>query len=144
MRIQMKGLARSIIVLGVVGTLVSAQQARAESVFTEGSRGRAAELTLRPIVLSNAISPAARVSALDFNALRGDTVETVGIEVEEEKGPGTGKQLAVFAIVAAAVGYAVIVLMKGDDESAKASKPGKPAPGFPALVRVAVPFIRSR
>ena len=144
MRIQLKGIARSIIVLGVVGTLVSAQQVRADSVFTESGRGGAGKLALLPLVLTNAASVAGRASALDFNALRADTVETVGIEVEEEKGPGTGRQLAVFAIVAAAVGYAVIVLMKGDDESAKTSKPGKPAPGFPALVRVAVPFTRSR
>jgi|GEM_PF-2892288 len=142
MRIWMKGIARNIVVLGVVGALVSAQQARAESVFTQSGRGGVAKLTLLPFVLTNAGSSAGRASALAFIALRGDTVETVGIEVEEEKGPGMGKQLAVFAIVAAAVAYAVIVLMKGDDAPAKTSKPGKPAPGFPAGLRVVVPFTR--
>jgi hypothetical protein len=138
----MRGFARSIVVLGVVGALVSAQQARAESVFTESGRCRVAGPTVLPLVLTNAGSPAGRAVALDFLALRGDTVETVGIEVEKEKGPGLGKQIAVFAIVAAAVGYAVFVLMKSDDEPAKTSSSGKPLPGSSAGLSVAVPFTR--
>lgn len=142
MRDWMRGIARTVIVLAVVGTLVSAQQARAESVFTDCVRSGVPRLTLPRVLLASAGSSAGRASALEFLALRADTVETADVEVEEEKGSGIGKEIAVFAIIGAAVGYAVFVLMRGDDESTKTSKPGKPGPVFPALARFAVPLTR--
>jgi len=128
MNMKIRGIARSVLILTIVGTFVSAQQASAESVFTGRRAGSIEALAARPILPTEVSSPAAGVCALSFSALRADTIETFDVQVDEEKGPGIGKQLAVFAIITAIVGYAVIELMKPDNEPVKTQKPGKPIP----------------
>ncbi len=110
----------------VSGALVSAQQASAESVFTpKGFDSIEACATSRSMPASFAApSLGSGPSALGLRSFAADTVETFDVEIEEEKGPGIGRQLAVFAIITAIVGYAVIELMASDDEPAEPSKPG--------------------
>ncbi len=136
-------IARSVLVLLVIGTLVSAQQVSAESVFTpkgiDAVRVIEADRTAPP--LDPAFAPAA--GAAGFGAFAADTVETFDVEIEEEKGPGIGKQLAVFAIITAVVAYAVIVLLGSDDEpSDDSGTNGKEPPDLPGAARVPAPFIR--
>jgi len=92
-----------------------------------------------------AVAPAsAPVSgAMSLRSFAADTVETFDVEIEEEKGPGIGKQLAVFAIITAIVGYAVITLLASDDEPAEPSKPpGKDPPPFPTGAGVSAAITR--
>jgi hypothetical protein len=128
MNMKTRGTARSILILTIVGTLVSAQQASAESVFTERKAETIEALAVHPILPAEFSSPAAGSCALSLSALRADTIETFDVQVDEEKGPGIGKELAVFAIITAVVGYAVIELMKPENEPVKPQKPGKPIP----------------
>jgi hypothetical protein len=117
-----KASAKSVLVLIVIGTLISAQQARAESVFSpKGFDSLKASATGTPMPASGP-APASSPSALSWRSFAADTVETFEVEIEKDKGPGLGRQLAVFAIVTAVVGYSVIVLMKSDDAPAKTTK----------------------
>ena len=138
-----KATAKSVLVLIVIGTLVSAQQASAESVFTpkgfDSIKVRAAGL----LMPASASAPVSGPSALSLRSFAADTVETFDVEIEEEKGPGIGRQLAVFAIITAIVGYAVIELMASDDEPAEPSKPpGKEPPPLPAGAGVSAVITR--
>lgn len=138
-----RAMARSVLVLLVIGTLVSAQQVSAESVFTprgiDAIRVIEANRTAPP--LDPASAPAA--GAAGFRAFAQDTVETFDVEIEEEKGPGMGKQLAIFAIITAVAAYAVIALLGSDDEPAEDSGTnGKEPPDLPGAARVPAPFIR--
>jgi hypothetical protein len=138
-----KEAAKNVLVLIVIGSLVSAQQASAESVFTpkgfDSIKVRAAGL----LMPASASAPASGPSELSLRSFAADTVETFDVEIEEEKGPGIGKQLAVFAIITAIVGYAVIVLMASDDEPAEPSKPpGKEPPPFPSVVGISAAITR--
>lgn len=111
----------------VSGALVSAQQASAESVFTpKGFDAIEACATGRSLPADFAApAPGSGPGALgSLRSFAADTVETFDVEIEEEKGPGIGRQLAVFAIITAIVGYAVIELMASDDEPAEPSSPG--------------------
>jgi hypothetical protein len=144
MHMQMRGIARGICTLGIIGALVSAQQVRAESVFAGRGAASLEKLTLQPLVLAGIGAPSAVSCALGFSPLAGDTLETFDVQVEEEKGPGITKQLIVFGIITAAVGYAVIELMKSDSEPMKAQKPGKTGPDLPGLTNRAEPLTRSR
>lgn len=144
MSTEMKRVTRSILILGIVGTLVSAQQVRAESVFTGRGPGNIEKLTLQPLVIAGASSPASGSCALSFLSLRGDTIEMFDVPIEEEKGPGMVKQLVVFAIITAAVGYAVIVLMQSDSEPEETKTPEKPIPEYSRSLGTAMPFSRSR
>jgi hypothetical protein len=138
-----KAIARSVLILIVIGTLVSAEQASAESVFTPTGFSSIKACAAGAHMPASASAPASGPCALSFRSLAGDTVETFDVEIEEEKGPGIGKQLAVFAIITALVGYAVIELMKTDDEPAKTSKPaGKEPPFAPSAVGISVPITR--
>lgn len=138
-----KTFAKSVLVLFVIGTLVSAQQASAESVFTP--KGIDA-VSSRTVVVGMPVSvsgPSPSAGGIGFRSFPADTVETFDVEIEEETGPGIGKQLAVFAIITALVGYAVISLMASDDEPAPTSKPGgKEPPSFPTAARISVAIIR--
>ena len=138
-----KAAAKSVLILIVIGSLVSAQQASSESVFTPKGFD---SIKVSPVSRSMpAVGPAsAPVSgALSLRSFAADTVETFDVEIEEEKGPGIGKQLAVFAIITAIVGYAVIELMASDDEPAEPSKPpGKEPPPLPAGAGVSAVITR--
>jgi hypothetical protein len=139
----MRAPVRGIIALAVVGSLVSAQQARGESAFTVTGARCAATPELQHLVLARGAAPSCGTSALYFASSRADTVETIDVEVEGHKGPSMAKQLAVFAVVTAAVAYAVIVLMKSDNGSSKTQSSGKPVPTS-ALAGFAVPLSRLR
>jgi hypothetical protein len=138
-----KAAAKNVLVLIVIGSLVSAQQASAESVFTPKGFD---SIKVSPVGRSMpAGGPAsAPVSgAMSLRSFAADTVETFDVEIEEEKGPGIGRQLAVFAIITAIVGYAVITLMASDDEPAEPSKPpGKEPPPFPTGAGVSAAITR--
>ncbi len=138
-------MARTIFILAIVGTLVSAQQVSSESVFTAKDPMNFEKLRVRPFTLAEAPSPTAEVSR-NFLTLPGDTVETFDVEVEEEKGPGTAKQLVIFAIITAAAAYAVIELMKPDDSERKPDSGGngKEPPTISRSALVSVPLTRSR
>ncbi|HVO77194.1 MAG TPA: hypothetical protein VMT60_04345 [Candidatus Bathyarchaeia archaeon] len=140
----MRAPVRGMIALAVVGTLVSAQQAHAESVFTVTGARSVGSPELQHLVLARGAAPSCGTRALDFASFRADTVETVDVEVEGHKGPSMAKQLAIFGIVTAAVAYAVIVLMKSDDGSSKTQTPGKTVPPTSALAGFAVPLSRLR
>lgn len=75
-----------------------------------------------------------------------DTVETFDVEIEEpEKGMNIYKEIALVAVVSAAVGFAVYQLIKADDEPVEDGDggSGKPTP-FAAPFTARLPFIRSR
>jgi hypothetical protein len=100
-------------------------------------------LASRPIALKEVSVPTAGVCALSFSSLKVDTVETFDVQVDEEKGAGIGTQLAVFAVITAIVGYAVIELMKSDDgKSTDSNTSGKPTPGVAASARITIPLTR--
>ncbi len=130
----------------VSGALVSAQQASAESVFTpKGFDAIEACATGRSLPADFAApAPGSGPGALgSLRSFAADTVETFDVEIEEEKGPGIGRQLAVFVIITAIVGYAVIELMASDDEPAEPSKPpGKDIPTSVAAWGVSGTIIR--
>jgi hypothetical protein len=121
---RVKSIAKSVLILLVIGTLVSAQQASADSVFTPKGFDSIEARAAGPLVPAGAPAPLSAPGALSLRSFAADTVETFDVEIEEEKGSGIGKQLAVFAIITAIVGYAVIVLMQSDDEPVEPSKPG--------------------
>jgi hypothetical protein len=139
---KIRGIARSILILGIIGTLVSAQQAAAESIFTATGAGGIEKLALRPLDLTNDAQSAAGAWTMDYLSTEDDTLETFDVEVEEEKGPGVIKQLVVFGIITAVVAYSVIVLMGSDDSEPEEKLPGKTVPML-ARVGVDVPFTRS-
>ncbi|MDD4858288.1 MAG: hypothetical protein PHD74_09325 [Candidatus Krumholzibacteria bacterium] len=132
-------IARSILILWVIGTLVSAQQAGAESVFARPCAEAVEKLTLRPLDLTSAAPSAAGALSMNYLSVGDDTTETFDVQVEEDKGPGMVKQLVVFGIITAVVAYSVIVLMSDDSESDETTKPGKEIPTF---ARVGVQFTR--
>ncbi len=138
-----KAIAKSVLILLVIGTFVSAQQASAESVFTPKGFDLISARAAGQLSPAGASAPIAAPAALGFRSFATDTVETIEIEIEEEKGPGVIKQLAVFAIITAIVGYAVIVLMQTDDEPPEPSKPaGKEIPTFSSAAGVPPAIIR--
>lgn len=139
-----KHVARAAFIVTLIGTLVSAQQVSSESVFNARDSVDFAGLRVKPLVLASTVSFEEGVASLEYRALRGDTVETFDVEIEEEKGPGIAKQLVIFAVITAAVGYAVIVLMKSDDTEKKSGPPGKEPPSFARGAFISVPFPRSR
>jgi hypothetical protein len=140
---KVKAIAKSVLILLVIGTLVSAQQASAESVFTPKGFDSIKTCEAVPLMPASAPAPASDPGEQSFRAFGSDTVETFDVEIEEEKGPGIGKQLAVFAIITAIVGYAVIELMNSDDEPAKPSKPpGKEIPTSSSVMGISAAITR--
>jgi hypothetical protein len=138
-----KTLSRSALVLFVIGTLVSAQQVSAESVFTPKGIDAAAACAVGNTAPAGASASNSAEGGFGFRALSADTVETFEVQIEEEKGPGIGKQLAVFAVLTAVVGYAVISLMSSDDEPTKTSTTtGKQPPYLPPGAAGAVMITR--
>lgn len=138
-----KATAKGVLVMIIIGTLVSAQQASAESVFTRKGIEAIEVCAASGDMPAAAAALASGPSALSFRAFSSDTVETFDVEIEEEKGPGIGRQLVVFAIITAIVGYAVIALMQSDDEPEEPSKPpGKEIPTFSVAAGVSASITR--
>jgi len=138
-----KTVSKSVLILIVIGTLVSAQQVSAESVFTPRGIDAAAVPAAGNAASAGVAASASDQGGLGFRALPEDTVETFDVQIEEEKGPGIGKQLAVFAIITAVVGYAVISLMSSDDEPTKSSTTtGRQPPYLPPGAAVTMTISR--
>ena len=119
----MAPMTKSIIVLLLIGTFVSAQQVSSEEIVDCGEH----ELHLERLVGADtgfSIDTAAR-----FSADCTDTLETFDIELEEERGGNLYKEIAIFAIVAAMVGYMVITLLDPGDEEKDSAPDGKDIPG---------------
>ena len=127
----------------VIGTLVSAQQASAESVFTPKGFDSIEACAAARTMPASVSAPAPGPGAMSLHSFAADTVETFDVEIEEEKGPGIGRQLIVFGILTAIVGYAVIELMASDDEPAKTTKlPGKDPNPFSLVAGISAAITR--
>lgn len=67
-------------------------------------------------------------------AFRGDTLETYEIEVEEKKERSLLKEMAIFLVAAAVVGYIVVQLIKPGENDGSSDNGGKEPPLNPDLV----------
>lgn len=141
---RLKACVRSVLVLAIVGTFVSAQQISAESVFNAKGAARLEELTLQPLSLAESAAAGAGLLRGDFVATGADTVETFEVEIEEDTGPGIVKQLAVFAVITAIAGYAVYTLLDTDEETPTPDTGGKEYPEPSVVIPFSVPFGRLR
>jgi hypothetical protein len=137
--------ARSVLVMLIVGTLTAAQQASAGSVFSAAAAASESLPAAPPFALGDRGAPPGPPLALASTPVPGDTVETFDVQVEEEKGPGLWKQLIVFGIITGAVAYAVVTLLKSDDEGTTTTGSGgsgKPTPSRGASLSIALPLSR--
>ncbi|UCF04877.1 MAG: hypothetical protein JSV33_13280 [bacterium] len=117
----------------VVGTFVSAQQVSSETIFEQ----KDTDLKLHRLTIAQpACAPEHTVSFISF---RSDTVETYDIEIEEDKGKSLYKEIAVFVIVAAMVGYMIITLIGSDEEQTGSDNGGKPGP-LAASIEYSIPI----
>ena len=73
-----------------------------------------------------------------FSSHGADTLETFDIEIGEEEGKNLYKEIAIFVIVAAMVGYMVIELIKPGDEEEESTSNGKDIPG--PFIGISVPI----
>ncbi|MBN1885560.1 MAG: hypothetical protein JW876_08565 [Candidatus Krumholzibacteriota bacterium] len=131
-------IGRTMFILLLIGAFVSAQQARAnESVFSRApSRARN---DLSSLVVDNGPDMQA-VATATWRGMPPDTVETYDIELEEDEGPGLTKEIVMFAIIAAVVGYMIVTLIQPDDDETSVDDggSGKPTP----TATLAIPFVR--
>lgn len=96
----------NVAILFLVGMFVSVQQVSSESVF-EGGRAFPAR---------NPALDAPELSEQDTLYVPVDTMEVYDLLYDEEDDRNIYKEIALFAIVAAAVGYFVVTLIRPDDE----------------------------
>jgi hypothetical protein len=130
----MKSIVRTVLILLMVGTLVSAQQVPSETVFER----KCTDLSLYSLAIAPQVYAPERTA--EFVSFPSDTVETYDIEIEEDKGKSLYKEIAVFVIVAAMVGYMIITLIGSDEEQAGGSdNGGKPIPPA-ASIEYSIPF----
>jgi len=149
-----KGTARTVLAIAVAGCLVSAEQARCESVFDARAARPAERIALSPALPSAGVSGGfgmAFPSAGDSDGFRmglraamaADTLETIEVEGEEAKGHSRYKELAAVLILAAVATYAAVTLLRPDDEETTQKKSGgKEVPDRGAGFSVRVPLIR--
>jgi len=137
-----KEFARTILILAMIGTFVSAEQVSGESVFTVKGGPPLEKLVIQPSLFAEAGQAESGPAAVSFSAFAADTIETFEVEVEEDKGPGVIKQLVIFAVLTAIAGYAVFTLLDSDDETENDKPGGKDPPVFSAAV-MRIPLTRS-
>ncbi len=125
---------KPLLILFIIGTLVSSQQASSRSIFTQKRHVEYDRLVLSAPDFSENSNPA-------FSSLSADTLETFDIEVEEEGERNLYKELAVFLIVGAAVGFVVYLLIKPDDVEEGDANGGKEPP-IPPTIGVSIPLSR--
>jgi hypothetical protein len=113
----MKLAFKRILVIVVIGATVSGQQVSSQNVFQEEKDLVHNHLVITSPNFTDNMEPT-------FVSFHYDTVEAFEIEVEEDKGPGLYKELAVFLIVGAMVGYIVVQMIKPDDEGGEGSSNG--------------------
>ncbi len=124
---------KHVLILVIIGTFASTQQVYSENVFQNNE-----DLSLGHLVLTS--GDFTNVSSPTFTLFHSDTLETYDIEAEEDEGPGFYKELAIFIIVAAIVGYMIAELIKpGDEDNAGAGSGGK-GPEPPVSASLTVPF----
>lgn len=124
------------------GVALLAGPAAAESVFDAPAAFGSPPGSFRGLGAATGFSLAAAFAA----AAGQDTVETFDVEIEEpEKGASIYKEIAIVAVVSAAVGFAVYQLIKTDDEPVAddGGGSGKPTP-FAAACAARLPVIRLR
>ncbi len=109
-------------ILFLIGMFVFAQQVSSESVFDEG----------RILSSRNPALDAPDLSAQDSVSVPVDTMEVYDLMFDEEEDRNLYKEIAIFAIVAAAVGYIVVTLIKPDNEEVTTDG-GKEPPVIPTF-----------
>jgi len=130
---EKKGIHRLICnaaVLFLIGMFVFAQQVSSESVFDDG----------RTLQLRDPVLDSPDLSAQDSVSTPVDTMEVYDLMYDESDERNLYKEIAVFAIVAAVVGYMIVTLIKPDDEEVTTNG-GKEPPITPAL-SVSIPLSR--
>ena len=114
-----------IFILLLIGIFVSAQQVSSESIFDKRN-----DLSLHESKLGapdfGTAPPAGYTSA------PADTVEVYDIEISEEKDRNIYKEVAIYTLVVAAVGYLVYTLIKPEEEEV-VDEGGKEPPIIPAI-----------
>jgi hypothetical protein len=109
---------------------VFAQQVSSESVFDAG----------RILSSRNPALDSPGLSAQDTVSVPVDTMEVYDLMYDDEDERNLYKEIAVFAIVAAAVGYIIVTLIRPDDEEVTTDS-GKEPPVIPSLT-VSIPLNR--
>lgn len=130
----MKSAWKYILILFLIGTLVSSQQVSSESVFTQKKHLDFDRLVIGPPDFAGKTNPVVA-------AAYADTLETFDIEVEDESERNVYKEIAIFLIVGAAVGYVVYLLIKPDEEDSGDTNGGKEPP-ITQSVGVSIPLTR--
>jgi hypothetical protein len=144
MGLRTRCIARSLLVMAVIGTLSAAQQVSAQSVFGARGAGTGSLSAAPSLAFGSSGFHAAGAPALGYASTPGDTVETLDIQVEEDKGPSLWKQLVVFGVITAVVAYSVIALMGSNDETPPEDTggSGKPTPVRVPGSAIAIPLTR--
>ncbi len=114
-----------IFILFLIGIFVSAQQVSSESVFDHGNNLSLHESKLAAPDFGTA-SPAGYTNA------SADTVEIYDIDVYEEKDRNIYKEVVLYTLVVAAVGYFVYTLIK-PEENEPVDEGGKEPPITPSI-----------
>ncbi len=122
-----------ICILLLIGLFVSAQQVSSESVFD-----RTDDFSLHENKLGSPVFTSAAPEA--YGSAHADTMEVYDIEIPEEEERNIYKEVAVYVLVVAAVGYFVYTLIKPDDE--EVVDDGGKEPPFPLSVSFSIPFSR--
>jgi hypothetical protein len=132
---------RILLVSLIVASLPAVPFARAESVFD----ARGGSWDDRSGAPSFRGAGAQAESAMLYRASAQDTMEIIDIEFDEEaEGRSIYKEVAVVALVAAAVGYVVYLFIGSDSEETPVDEgSGKPTP-FTVVPYSSTPFIRGR
>jgi hypothetical protein len=117
-------------ILSLIGMFVFAQQVSSESVFDAG----------RILSSRNPALDSPGLSAQDTVSVPVDTMEVYDLMYDDEDERNLYKEIAVFAIVAAAVGYIIVTLIRPDDEEVTTDS-GKEPPVIPSLT-VSIPLNR--
>jgi hypothetical protein len=162
---MVRKIMRAIVIIAVAAMLVPAQGVCRESVFTAASESSLRLGVEAPSygqvrlgvqqLWDGPIQHDARLPALAGLRARGgqavgmryrgasaDTVETFGVEIEEEKGPGLVRELAIVIVVGAAVAYAAYELLKSDENPPASQTPGKEPPSSSSRAAVVIRFAR--
>ncbi|MBN1163091.1 MAG: hypothetical protein JXB45_00795 [Candidatus Krumholzibacteriota bacterium] len=118
----MKSMGRSVLILFMIGTLVSAQQVSAHTVF---DRQYASPELDRLVITPPDLAPA---EGPGFAALAADTLETYEIALEPEKKRNIYKEIAAYSITVLFVGYMIVQLIGTGEEEEEEQKTGKNVP----------------
>lgn len=133
---------RVILVVLLLGSFISAQEARSESVFQAERARSLASLVIQPPSLPGG-SFGNGGTAASYAVLPADSTQSVDIEVPEAKAHHPYKEIIGFAIVTAIVAYAAITIFKPDNEQKTTQGgSGKPVPPEALAIGFSVPLSR--